>query len=283
MEITRRKKTPIQFIPIDKRIEYLIESIFGSSENPIDIDEILSSIYISLKGTYLPDNQEIMDVLERIGEPIQEDKIFKWQRKSLRITTLEQYAVEEIVKKEKVEVCWEHLRLIKQVAEFGIDLGYHTWIGLTEQKKDKRIREWVTLNSLEIPNISERTLKRIAEIDTIWFDDDNLDKFIEVEEYNYDKCITRITNIFQERLPEEILPDNLKILFIIKDGREKQFIRAMNEPSIKGLILDKIKRPIYYIPFSKFLKIKDEMEYSKISQEDLIFECNKFEASLLIT
>lgn len=59
---------------------------------------------------------------------------------------------------------------------------------------------------------------------------------------------------------------------------EHQFLKAMNTPSVKGLIVDKIKRPIYYITFSKFLEIKDESEYSTIVQSNLIRQCNKFKA-----
>jgi len=56
----------------------------------------------------------------------------------------------------------------------------------------------------------------------------------------------------------------------------------MSEPSVKGLIKDKIKRSIFYISFSTFLKIKDEMDYSKLTQDDLIQECEKFQVTDLI-
>lgn len=281
-KLKEEKKYPIQFIPIDKRIEYLIESVLGAADEPVEIDDILAAIYTSLKGTYLPENQEIMNVLEKISEPIKVGNRFRWKKRKHKIITLEQFVSEEIEEEEEIEIYWEHLRLVKQVAELGRSMGYDTWIGMTEQKKDKQLREWVTIKELKIPKISKRTLERVAEIDTIWFENGHLDKFIEVEARNYDKCILRIANIFEEDLPEDILPERVKIIFIIKDGSEKSFIKAMSEPSVKGLIKDKIKRSIFYISFSTFLKIKDEMDYSKLTQDDLIQECEKFQVTDLI-
>ncbi len=154
----------------------------------------------------------------------------------------------------------------------------NTWIGKTEQRKDRRLIEYCTIRELQYPQISKRTLERLAETDCIWFENGYIDKLIEVEAQDYSKCILRITNIFEENLPQEILPQSVKIIFIIKDGMEKSFLRAMNTPSVKGLIKDKIKRPIYYITFSKFLEIKDTSEYTTLTQPEIIRECNKFEA-----
>ena len=149
---------------------------------------------------------------------------------------------------------------------------------MTEQRKDKRLINWSTIKQLEYPQISKRTLERIAEIDCIWFENGYIDKLIEIEAQDYSKCILRITNIFEEDLPEELLSQSVKIIFIIKDGMEQPFLRAMNTPSVKGLIADKIKRPIYYITFSKFLEIKDESDYITLTQPDLIRQCKSFEA-----
>lgn len=272
------KETPIQFVPIDKRIEYLLRSIFGESEDPVDLDEILSHLYISLKGTYLPDNQEILNVLEKVGEPVKIGKIYKWKKRTHKITQIDEFIPEEEVEAEEIEICWEHLRLILQVAELGIKLGYNTWIGKTEKRKDKRLINWSTIKQLEYPQISKRTLERIAEIDCIWFENGFIDKLIEIEARDYSKCILRITNIFEENLPEELLPQSVKIIFIIRDGMEQSFLKTINTPSVKGLIVDKIKRSIYYITFSKFLEIKDESDYITLSQSALIRQCNKFEA-----
>jgi len=166
-KLKEEKKYPIQFIPIDKRIEYLIESILGVADEPVEIDDILAAIYTSLKGTYLPENQEIMNVLEKVSEPIKVGNRFRWKKRKHKITTLEQFVSEEIEEEEEIEIYWEHLRLVKQVAELGRSMGYDTWIGMTEQKKDKQLREWVTIKELKIPKISKRTLERVAEIDTI--------------------------------------------------------------------------------------------------------------------
>jgi len=56
----------------------------------------------------------------------------------------------------------------------------------------------------------------------------------------------------------------------------------MNRPIDKALFMLLLETKARKEEIRK-LKIKDEMEYSRISQEDLIFECNKFEASPLTT
>lgn len=111
--------------------------------------------------------------------------------------------------------------------QLGINIGYETWIGKTEQRKDKCLIKWSTIRELSYPQISQRTLERIAEIDCIWFDNGYIDKLTEVEAQNFSNCILRIANIFEENLPEELLPQSVKIIFIIKDGMEKNFLKAI--------------------------------------------------------
>ena len=67
-----------------------------------------------------------MEVLQKVGEPVQIDNLFMWRRRIHRITQLDEFIPEKKLEAEEIEICWEHLRLILQVAELGINLGYNT-------------------------------------------------------------------------------------------------------------------------------------------------------------
>lgn len=168
----QEKISLIDFIPLDKRIEWIIFSVFNEKGKRILINDALAAIFTTLRNAKTPENEEILDVLRSLAEPRLQNGQPYWElRESIQVTldetpTLPPKVPVKLIKEPEEEL--NHDRIIRVVCELGKKMGYDVWIGEPEVKKNPDLKEHTTVTELEIRGFDETALERLKNTDVIW-------------------------------------------------------------------------------------------------------------------
>jgi hypothetical protein len=267
------KVSPIDFIPLDKRIEWIIFSVFNEKGGKILINDALAAIFTTLRNAKTPENEEIVDVLKGLADPKPENGQPYWElRKGIQVTldeapTLPPKVPVTLIKEQDEDL--NHDRIIRVMCELGKAMGYDVWIGEPEVKKDPDLKAYATISELEISGFDETALRRLKNSDVIWLIRRTIPvAIIEVEHTTDPRLgLMRMVNIFEE-LPHL----NVKTITIIPDRKVRVLDRISEEPSIKRLIGE---REVLYSTYSKITELFDTLEQSKPTLEDFIKICQR--------
>lgn len=270
----KEKVSPVDFIPLDRRIEWIMFSVFNrtlKTRKRVTASDVLSAIFTTLKNSKTPENKEILEILREEAEPRQEEGIPYWIPKSMKQMKLffeaEKIPLGIIRRRENLD----HDRIIRAMADLGNIFGLDVWIGEPEVKKNSELKKHKTIEKLEIPFVSPVLLKRLKNVDVIFLRKGQSPKcLIEVEHTSDIRSgLLRMANIFEEA-------EHLKIetFTILPDKRVDKLKEILTEPSIKKLIGE---RQIYYATYSLIAKFVDELEYRKLAFPDFINICEVLE------
>lgn len=275
-----QRPSPFDYIPLDRRIEWIIYSVFNEKcrEEKVKIkdvkataSDILSAIFTTLRNAKTPENREILEILRGIAEPIEKRGIPYWIFGKTIQKTLE-YTPPK-VKIPIIEPLEEldHTRVIKVVSEFGDVFGFDVWIGQSEIGKNPELKRYRTVEELAIAGMDEIALHRLKNVDVIWLQRKTIPvALIEVENTTSPRDgLLRMSNIF-ETIPHL----DIKTFTILPDKKETNLRDILQEPSIKRLIGE---RTVYYATYSLIAELMDEKEYHKLCFDDFTDICKAFE------
>ena len=275
-----QRPSPFNYIPLDRRIEWIIYSVFNEKCRKekvkmrnigVTASEFLSAIFTTLRNAKTPENREILDILGDIAEPIQKGGIPFWGFRSQIQTTLE-YTPPR-VKIPTIEPLEEldHVRVIKVISEFGDIFGFDIWIGEPEIRKNPELKKYRTVEELAIVGVDEIALNRLKNVDVIWLQRKTIPiTLIEVENTTSPRDgLLRMGNVF------EVMPHlDIKTFTILPNKKESNLKDIIQEPSIKRLIGE---RTIYYATYSLIAELMDEKEYRDLKFEDFVSICSPLE------
>lgn len=256
---------PLDYIPVESRIEYLITSILHEKKKAT-FDEILGGIFTNLVNSNAAEYEEITRVLHRLAEQTNDRHWQLKERGSKAQTKLLDFhkdtekskekkegkkvqislSGEEIVREESL-----HDLLIKQLIIFGNEQSYASHIGQTEQRKYVEFRR----KSIPMGNNVQFGLNRqafdiIREIDVLWLKEDTILAAFEVEKSTtIDSGINRFRNLFAAT-PNQIIPTYI----IIPDSRENEAIKKIGSLANRK---DNLHTRIKYLLFSDIKNKKD--------------------------
>lgn len=258
----KEKISPIDYIPLHSRIEWIARSVLGGKQKPTT-DDVLAAVFTNLKGSRLPENEEILGTLRKIADPKRaKNGKWYWKERPYRIPKIDEFIEKERPVEYDTSLEVDHGRLIGVVAKLGQHFGHDIWIGKVEQRKYESLRGY-SIGELSIPGVDSIALERISQIDTIWLLRKTIpEKMFEVEATNPRYAIQRMANVF------EIVPHlDVKAILIVPDGRRDYVKKIVEEPSMKRLVTKKV----YCLTFSEITGVLDEVEEGyKIDQEDLL-------------
>jgi len=276
-----QKPSPFDYIPLDRRIEWIIYSVFNKKCREegvkvrnvrVTISEILSAIFTTLRNAKTPENREILDILRDIAEPIQKDGKSFWRFRSQIQTTLEYTPPRvKIPMIEPLKEQFDHVRVIKVISELGKIFGFDIWIGEPEIRKNPGLKKYRTVDELAIAGVDEIALNRLKNVDVIWLQRKTIPvSLVEVENTTSPRDgLLRMCNIF------EVMPHlDIKTFTILPDKKETNLKDIIREPSIKRLIGEKT---IYYATYSLIAELMDENEYRDLKFEDFVSICKPLE------
>ena len=268
------------YIPLDRRIEWIIYSVFNEKcrvekvkirDVKVTASDILSAIFTTLGNAKTPENQEILDILKNIAEPIQKRGIPFWGFRSQIQTTLEYTPPKVKIPTIEPSEELDHVRVIKVISEFGDVFGFDVWIGEPEIRKNPELKAYRTVEELAIVGMDKIVLNRLKNVDVIWLQRKTIPvALIEVENTTSPRDgLLRMSNIF-EAIPHL----DIKTFTILPDKKETNLREIIQEPSIKRLIGE---RTVYYATYSLIAELMDEKEYHKLCFDDFTDICKAFE------
>lgn len=268
--------SPVDFIPLDRRIVWIIYSIFNrkyyEKGELVPISDILSAIFTTLKNAKTPENKEILDLLRQVAEPRRERGVPFWKPKEAVQMTLKFIPPEFAAKKIEVFEKLDHDRIIKVISQLGCSFGFDVWIGDPEVRKDPELKKYRTVIKLEIPFIDKPTLNRLKNVDVIWLQQQRVPRGLIEVEHTTDLRggLLRMANIF------EVASSYLKVnaFTILPDKKVAKLGNVVREPSIKSLIG---KERIYYATYSLIAELADQAEYKTLRLQDFMNMCEVLE------
>jgi len=270
-----KKVSPIDYIPLDRRIGWLIYSVFNRRKGKATVDDILSAIYIILKNAKTPENREIMNVLRSLAEPRTEEAKPYWIFKEFIQADITQFAPEKPIRPKLIEIEKEeeldHVRVITLVAKLGKYFGYDVFVGNPEVRKTPDLKKYRTVDWLRVYGPGLKALDRLMNVDVIWLENKTKPIALIEVEHSTDprQGLLRMSNIFAE------IPLEVKIFSIIPDKREGKLREIIDEPSIKKLIGERV---VHCITYSSLAQLVDEIEYKKINFADFVRKSKALEA-----
>jgi len=265
--------SPVDFIPLDRRIEWIIFSVFSEKRRKrekVTVSDVLSAIFTTLKNAKTPENKEILDILKDVAEPKQERGNVFWELKKMVQVTLERIPPKVPITRIEPAEELDHDRMIRAISEIGVNFGFDIWIGNAEIRKNPELKKYRTIDELKIP-VDPITLGRLKNIDVIWLQRRTMPvSLIEVEHTTDPRVgLLRMANVF-----EALSHLKVKTFTILPDKRIGKLEKIVSEPSIKRLIGEHV---VYYATYSLIAQLLDESEYRKLGFDDFIKICKVLE------
>jgi hypothetical protein len=237
MKIWKLKEevSPIDYIPLNRRIEWIARSILTDKGGRATTDDILSAVYTLIQNDPLtPEEKDIMDVLREIATPNKKNNLWFWTLKRARLATLDEYVRE---KPEKLpsglekEVELDHSRIIRAIAVLGLKfLRYNVWIGRPERAKTKDLNKVCNVTHLAAP-VTQRTLERMQMVDVIWMRNSTVPiSMFEAEAGDARRALLRMGDVLHE------IPTT-KAILVLADEKVNQINRIAKEPAIGEVIV----------------------------------------------
>lgn len=271
----KREYSLVDFIPLDRRIEWIAYSVFNKKGNETTIDDILSAIFTTLKNSKTPENREILSIIREIAEPVKGGgKRPFWECKEEGTRYLPGYepAPPFTLKTSPAEEL-DHGRVISVISRFGKIFGYNVWIGEPEIRKNSELKKHRDLERLEVAGVDKIALDRLKNVDVVWFLRKTIPvALIEVEHTtNIRQGLLRMANVF------EAVPNlNVETFVVLPNKRQEKLGEVLREPSIKALVGERV---VYYATYSLIAELSDQQqEYKKLSFNDFRQVCNVFQS-----
>lgn len=256
----QEKQTMLEYIPLTKRIEFIIDSVLErANQDGYMLDDFLIPIFTQLKNGLTPENKEIMDVLRESAYV----KRNKWYDKVRTGKLFPDYEIPTKTILPEAELR-EHEQFIYQMVRLGAMLGYQIWVGKNEQNKSELLQEQST-RRLEIPGLSENFISknRIDQIDLIWLKPDEA-RYAAFEIENSTGVVPGIQRL--ANLTGKMKHLNIPTYVIIPDKFRNKAQRIFDSPSGKKLGDENRK----FIVYSKLLHHIDLLESGQIEPEKLL-------------
>lgn len=254
------KQTMLEYIPLTKRIEFIIDSVLERGDKDgYGLDDFLITIFTQLKNGLTPENKEIMDVLRECAYV----KGNKWYHRTRAGKLFPDYELpsKPVIKKAELR---EHEQFIYQMVRLGASLGYQIWVGRNEQNKSKLLQNFST-RRLEIPGLSDEFISknRIDQIDLIWLKLDEA-RYIAFEIENSTGVapgILRLANL-TGKLPHLNIPTYV----IIPDKFKNKAKKIFQSPGGK-MLGDEHRK---FIVYSRLLHHIDLLENGQIEAKKIL-------------
>jgi len=252
--------TILQYIPLTKRIEFIIYSVLESGKKDgYGLDDFLIHIFTQLKNGLTPENKEIMDVLRECAYV----KNNRWYHKIRPGELFPEYELPTKLILPETEL-QEHEQFIYQMAKLGATIGYQIWVGQNEQNKSEILRR-LSVRKLEVPGLSEKFIRdnRINQIDLLWLNPDEA-KYTAFEVENSTGIYPGIQRL--ANLTVKMKHINIPTYVIIPDKFRNKAQRIFDSPS--GKKLGSLHRK--FIVYSKLLHHIDLLESKQIQPNELL-------------
>ena len=258
----RRKLSEIDFIPLDRRIYWLIYATFEKKGNIVSLDDILSNVFTSLKNAKTPEHKEILEVLGEIAEPKRVNGQPYWRLKQYYIPDVtEKPTIPEPVRERIRLEDLDHDRIIVELAKLGKDFGFEIWIGEQERRRNRALERHATMNTLKI-EANEIVYDRLKNVDVIWWRP-NCVFLIEVENTTNPRMgILRMANIMETK---EL---RAELITVIPDSKLNTLKRCYEEPAVRKLLRGQIVRYLTYSTLMSNIDYINELD-------DFISLCDK--------
>lgn len=259
---------PIEYVPAEARIEYLVRSLLYEKEIALE-DDILNAVYSNLINADAPLYEEITRVLSRIAEKVPSKGREGWKLKERGKTSDRQKAltawVEEI-KPPQVTLTGEriyseesdHDLVIKRLVKIGEKRGLNSHIGETEQKYKEFKEISLPMGDNIQFGLPLDAFSRIKEIDVLWLKSSSIVAAFEVEKSTtIDSGITRFRELFAA------IPYHIPAYIVVPDARKEETENKIGSLANRreGLHLR-----IRYILFSDLMN-KDVLDIDEISRK----------------
>jgi len=256
------KVSPYDFIPLEKRIEWIILSVFREKGGVARPDDIFKAIFTTLRNADTPENEEIVRVLKRLAIPKKNNKgRCYWQLKN----EYREVRIEEFIKPETRPVHEEALRdhdsIMMVLSNIGKKFGLDIWLGETEVLRNQELLSGRTINELNIPGLNDIALDRLKHVDVIWLIRKKIPYALFEVEHTTDirGGILRMSNIL------ELVPHlNVRLTVVIPDEKVRHFNEVLKESSIKRLLEG---RSIYYVTYTELSHILDLVQKGELDRE----------------
>jgi len=259
--------SPVDFIPLDRRIEWIVRSVFNERPNST-MSQILSAIFTILKNSRTPENDEIVSVLERLAEPRSNKEKPYWQKKEEPQPALLTPEMEILLPENMDMEDLDHDRVIAALARLGHkNFGYDVWVGDPEVRKNKQLLNCRTIADLAIPAMDKIALERMKNIDVIWLERGAVPvALIEVENTTNPRTgFVRMANVFQA-----VRHLRVKAFSILPDSKARKLPEIVREPSIRQLL---VHQDVYYAPYSTIAALIDQQDYGDVTFEEFVEVC----------
>jgi hypothetical protein len=244
----------MDFVPLEKRILWLIESVLSSGA--ATLDTILQRIFTSLKNGRTPEEHEISQVLDLVAVRMPNGA---WRRRTADDAAV-QLALGQMLASipeeydEEADSLLTHDQFVRIVSDWAFSSGDGAWIGQTEQRRNPRLKA-LSLPRLTIPGLSPQVIhdNRIDEIDVAWLRGGSVPlALFEVEHTTRAMtCIPRMGNLTR------LLPHlALDVFIIAPDGMEQHVLRQIRAPSAQAIVREHRSR-WYFVPYTEVLRLDD--------------------------
>jgi len=254
-------ETMLDYIPLHKRIEFIIDSVLESNhKHGLNLDDFLVPIFTQLKNGLTPDNKEILEVLRQRAE-VKQDKWYPLQARL--IEELPEYELPAKGPRPEEDLR-EHEQFIFQLARLGTRLGYQIWVGRNEQNKSELLQN-LSVRRLEVPGLSEKFIanNRIDQIDLLWLNPDE-GRYAAFEIENSTGVVPGIQRL--ANLSEKLKHIKIPTFVVIPDKFRGMAQKIFDSPS--GRVLGDEQRRV--IVYSKLLHHIDLLQNKLIRPGELL-------------
>ncbi|MHB8277397.1 MAG: DNA methyltransferase [Candidatus Humimicrobiaceae bacterium] len=236
------EKYYLHVIPLKDRVETAVLQVL-KRKNSVSFDEVLQEIFINFNNALTPNPQNILDVLAEYAYK----KNNLWKIKN------------SIEIREN-----EHDKIIYILCYLGSKLNFNVYTGHKDAKfEDKKVTGLENYKEINFRSIKPENLKRILEIDAIWYKGDIIQYIFEVENTTgITESINRASNI----------PYNTYKYIVIPEERENFLNKKINEPMLAEYLKKDIWNLIFYNKLVEFYK---EYKNKKVNLNEFVDIINK--------
>lgn len=259
------------YVPLQRRIRWLVESVYADEGSSAPLDEILSRTFATLKDSRTPENEEILEVLQQVARPVERDGETVWKRReTYRQTRSDDGSVQEegdVLDREaeRRQRELDHDRIVKQLADLGHrGLGYDVCLGTPETRQSETLCTAETRRS--IPSAFAGTVReRMENVDVIWFDGDEPVCLFEVEHTtNPQDGVVRMGNVYAAVGTDPVA------VSVIPDSQRATWADVVRQPSVERVVAD---RDFLALTYSSLMTYLDELTTHRSTSLDELLDC----------
>ena len=222
----------IERVPLNERVEISVMDVLNRKVK-VSFDDVLQYIFIKFRNALTPETRSVMDVLEECANKTKDGKWILDSNVRRRIQ--------------------EHDKIVEMLALIGKKAGFDVHADLLEWRKDT------------FPQVPLDNVKRVKDVDVIWFTKDKITHEFEVE---------NTTGIWSAIIRGSYIPDGkVKRFIVIPEEKQETFNNKISVPALRERVQKEKWKFILYDNLKTFFhntkrrrKINAE-EFEKISQK----------------